>query len=67
MIWLITGINIRGVADAAATQLVMTVLKIFPLLMIIGLALFTGDAANIPEFNPPRSGRLTRRSPQPRC
>lgn len=52
MIWLITGVNIRGVSDAAATQLVMTVLKIIPLLMIIGLAVFAGDASNVPAFNP---------------
>lgn len=52
MIWLITGINIRGVADAALTQLIMTVLKIIPLLMIIGLGAVVGDAANIPAFNP---------------
>ncbi len=52
MIWLITGINIRGVAEAAVTQLIMTVLKIIPLLMIVGLGLAVGDASNIPEFNP---------------
>ncbi len=52
MIWLITGINIRGVSEAAATQLIMTVLKIVPLLMIIGLALFAGDTKNVPAFNP---------------
>ncbi len=52
MIWLITGVNIRGVSEAAATQLIMTVLKIIPLLMIIGLAIFAGDADNVPAFNP---------------
>ena len=52
MIWLITGVNIRGVADAASTQLVMTVLKIIPLLMIVGLAVVSGDVSNVPAFNP---------------
>lgn len=52
VIWLITGINIRGVSEAAATQLVMTILKIIPLLMIIALAAFAGDVRNVPAFNP---------------
>ena len=52
MIWLITGVNVRGVAEAATAQLVMTILKIIPLLMIIGLAVAVGDATNVPEFNP---------------
>ena len=52
VIWLITGVNIRGVSEAATTQLVMTVLKIIPLLMIIALAVFTGDVRNVPAFNP---------------
>lgn len=52
VIWVFTGVNIRGVAEAAVTQLVMTVLKIVPLLMIIALAVFAGDVRNVPAFNP---------------
>lgn len=52
MVWLITAINIRGVAAAARVQLIMTVLKILPLIFIIGLGVMHGSAENIPSFNP---------------
>ena len=51
-IWIITGINLRSVSDAAVVQLVLTLLKLIPLFIIIGLATFAGSTENIPEFNP---------------
>jgi basic amino acid/polyamine antiporter, APA family len=52
VIWLFTLINIAGVSAAGTTQLVTTLLKLIPLVVIIGLAAFSGDAGNLPEFNP---------------
>jgi APA family basic amino acid/polyamine antiporter len=52
LVWLITAINIRGVESAAKAQLAMTILKIAPLVLIIGLGLFIGSWDNIPAFNP---------------
>ncbi|WP_375201107.1 APC family permease [Hyphococcus sp.] len=52
LVWMITAINIRGVEAAAKAQLVMTILKIAPLLLVIGLGVFFGALENIPPFNP---------------
>ncbi|MFK8014143.1 MAG: APC family permease [Gammaproteobacteria bacterium] len=52
VIWTLTAVNIRGVAQAASLQLVMTVLKIVPLLVIIALGVFTGSLETIPPVNP---------------
>lgn len=52
LVWLITAINVRGVDAAARAQLAMTILKIAPLLLIIGLGVFFGDPQNIPALNP---------------
>lgn len=52
VIWLLTAVNIKGIAEAASVQLVMTLLKIVPLLVIIVLGVFAGSAENIPTFNP---------------
>ena len=51
-IWVLTGINLRSVSDAAAVQLILTVLKLIPLFVIIGLAFTVGSAENVPDFNP---------------
>ncbi|MFT5137840.1 MAG: APA family basic amino acid/polyamine antiporter [Arenicella sp.] len=51
-IWVLTGINLRSISEAAVVQLALTVLKLIPLLVIIGLAFTSGSYANIPEFNP---------------
>ena len=51
-IWILTGINLRSVADAASVQLVLTILKLIPLLVIVALAIFVGSPENIPAFNP---------------
>lgn len=52
IIWLLTGINVKGVAEAASAQLIMTLLKVIPLLIIIVLGIFTGSVENIPAYNP---------------
>ncbi|MGD9979369.1 MAG: APC family permease [Hyphomonadaceae bacterium] len=52
LIWALTLINIRGLRDGSLVQMVMTVLKIIPLLAIIALGLFAGQPANLPAFNP---------------
>jgi len=52
IIWTLTGVNLKGVAEAASVQLVMTLLKIIPLLVIIVLGFFAGSTDNIPPLNP---------------
>ena len=52
LVWIVALVNLRGVGTAAVVQLVMTIVKILPLLIIMALALFKGSAANIPPFNP---------------
>lgn len=52
LIWLLTLINMRSLKGAGFTQLLMTGLKLIPLLLIIALGFMTGDAANLPEANP---------------
>lgn len=52
VIALFTYINIRGLKEMSATQILLTVLKIIPLVAVIALALPAGSAANLPSFNP---------------
>ncbi|MFK8029830.1 MAG: APC family permease [Gammaproteobacteria bacterium] len=52
IIWTLTGVNVKSVSEAASAQLVMTLLKIIPLLVIIVLGVATGSTTNIPPFNP---------------
>lgn len=52
LIAILTGVNLKGIAEAASLQLIMTLTKIVPLLIIIALAVFAGDIANIPPLNP---------------
>jgi APA family basic amino acid/polyamine antiporter len=52
LIWFVTLINVRGLREAGATQLVMTLLKIVPILLVTGLGFVTGSAANLPAINP---------------
>jgi APA family basic amino acid/polyamine antiporter len=51
-IWLLTAINIKGVSEAASVQLVLTLLKIIPLVVIIALGFYAGSLDTLPEFNP---------------
>lgn len=52
LIWTMTLINMRSISEASFVQLAMTILKIIPLLIIIGLGVFTGSSDNLPPFNP---------------
>lgn len=51
ILWIITLINLVGVHFAGAFQLVMTILKIIPLLLVTGLAFFHFDSSLIGDFN----------------
>lgn len=50
-IWLLTLVNIRGVKEAGAVQVITTVLKLLPLLLIGTLGLFWIDTANYSPLN----------------
>jgi APA family basic amino acid/polyamine antiporter len=52
LIWLFTIVAIRGIRDVGAVQILMTLLKLVPLVAVIGLGLVAGDAGNMPAFNP---------------
>ncbi len=52
LIWSFTLINIRGLREMSFVQILMTVLKIVPLLAIVGLALAAGSPSNLPALNP---------------
>jgi len=52
LIWTLTAVNIKGVAEAVSVQLVMTILKLVPLVVIIVLGVVAGSPENIPPFNP---------------
>lgn len=52
LIWALTLINIRGLKESGRLQIVLTLLKIAPLLAIVALAAFSGSPENLPEFNP---------------
>lgn len=52
MIWAVTFVSMRGTRDAGFVQLLLTVLKLLPLALVIGLALVMGSAENFPPLNP---------------
>ena len=52
LIAVFTFINIRGLKEMSATQITLTLLKIVPIVAIIGLAIPAGSSANLPAFNP---------------
>ena len=52
VIWTLTAVSIRGVKEAGFVQLAMTLLKLIPLLLIVGLALVAGKAEYVPPVNP---------------
>jgi len=51
-IGVVTWINVKGVSEVAIVQLGLTLLKIIPLIVIIGLGITHGDIDNFPAFNP---------------
>ena len=48
----LTWVNVKGVSEAAAVQLILTILKVIPLVLIIYLGIAYGDRDNFPSFNP---------------
>ncbi|MBI3439459.1 MAG: amino acid permease [Proteobacteria bacterium] len=52
LIAVLTLINVRGLKEMSTVQIGMTLLKIVPLLAIIGAAALFGSAYNLPAFNP---------------
>jgi len=51
-IWLLTAVNLRGVREAGILQLVTTVLKVLPLVVVGTLGLMAMNAANLTPFHP---------------
>ena len=51
-IWLFTIVNIRAVSSAAWVQLFLTILKLVPLIVVIGLGAFAGSLDSLPPLNP---------------
>ena len=51
-IWLVTAVNIRGMQGAGVLQVITTVLKIFPLLLIIVVGFTQFEPANFIPINP---------------
>ncbi|NND83469.1 MAG: amino acid permease [Gammaproteobacteria bacterium] len=52
IMWTAIAINVKGLKEAALAQLIMTILKLLPLLMVMGLGLLMGSDDNLPEMNP---------------
>lgn len=52
LIWLLGLVSLRGVREASLVQLAMTVLKLLPILAIIGFGAVAGHVENLPELNP---------------
>ena len=52
LIWTLTFVNMSGLQQAGLVQIVTTILKIAPLILIVGLGFAAGDVANLPPLNP---------------
>ena len=52
LVWTVIGINVRSISGSGAFQVITTVLKILPLLFVIGLGFVNMDSANLPPVNP---------------
>jgi len=50
--WTLVAINIKSVGAGASVQLLTTILKLVPLIVIILLGVAVGSTNNIPPFNP---------------
>ncbi len=51
MIWFFTLINSRGIKESGKVQVITTILKLFPLVMIIIIGAFFFNIDNFPAFN----------------
>jgi len=52
LIWTLTFINMKSLKGASMSQVLMTMLKIVPLLLILVLGFFSGSAENFPDSAP---------------
>jgi basic amino acid/polyamine antiporter, APA family len=52
VVWFVTGINVLGIREGAAVQLVTSVLKFVPLALIGVIGLFFVDGSNLTPFAP---------------
>lgn len=52
LVWTVIGINVKSISDSGTFQVITTVLKIVPLLFIVGLGVVNMDTANLPPLNP---------------
>lgn len=52
LMWGLTLLSIRGAREMSIFQLLMTILKLIPLLTIIAWGAMAGTPSNMPEFNP---------------
>ncbi|GIU10758.1 MULTISPECIES: APC family permease [unclassified Shewanella] len=52
LIWLIIGLNIRSVKGSSIFQVITTILKIAPLLILAALGLINMQPEMLPEYNP---------------
>jgi APA family basic amino acid/polyamine antiporter len=59
LIWALTLVAIRSTRESALVQIVMTVLKLVPLALVIGLGFTAGDTANLPALNPSQAPTLS--------
>ena len=51
IIWILTYINIRGIKDSAIVQIITTILKLLPILIVIIFGVLFFDLSNFPKFN----------------
>jgi APA family basic amino acid/polyamine antiporter len=51
-VWLFTWVNIRGVRTAGIVQLVTTLLKLLPLIVVAVAGMYMGEITSIPASNP---------------
>lgn len=58
LIWLLTLVNMVGLKESGRLQIVLTLLKIAPLVAIVALALVKGSPDNLPAFNPQQAPLL---------
>ena len=52
LMWGLTFVSMRGAREMGFLQLLMTILKLIPLLAIIVWGAMAGEVTNLPEFNP---------------
>ena len=52
LVWTVIAINVKSISDSGTFQVITTVPKIVPLLLIVGLGVVNMDTANLPPLNP---------------